>query len=66
MEEFYPKLEPLFATDPQLLYDFVYICQEKVFLNLFPRIPAGLSLARLLSLAQNLIPFDKDEVRFFF
>ena len=66
VEKFYPTLEPLFAADPQLLYDFIYICPEEEYQSLFSRIPADLSLALLLSLTKSLTFLFRDDVYLFY
>ena len=40
----YSSLEPVFAADPLLLYDFIYICPESEYTVLFSRLPGFLSL----------------------
>ena len=46
---FYTPLEPYFAADPLLLLDFVYLCPEDDYPELFKRAPAHVSLAWLSS-----------------
>ena len=56
VDSFYKSLEPLFTADPQLLYDFIYICPEDAFKSLFRNIPVYLSLTRLsLSLNEKCV-----------
>ena len=40
-------MKPLFAADPLLLYDLIYICPENERHRLFAKAPAHLSLAYL-------------------
>ena len=59
--DFYTRLEPYFAADPLLLYDFVYLCPESDFKELFGNVPTHMSLTRLLS--QRPLPFIFKDVR---
>ena len=47
---YYSHLEPFFVADPLLRYDFVYICPEDDYTDLFRMIPAFISLNWLMFL----------------
>ena len=58
----YPYMEPLFSADPLLLHDFIYLCREGDYPQLFLKIPTYLSLTHLSSLCQELRRFYLDDV----
>ena len=58
----YSSLEPVFAADPLLLYDFIYICPENEYTTLFSRLPGYLSLTWL---SFQTVSFFKDHVSSF-
>ena len=58
----YSSLEPFFAADPLLLYDFIYICPESEYTVLFSRLPGFLSL---MWLSFQKVSFFKDQVSSF-
>ena len=56
----FSSLEPYFAADPLLLYDFIYICPESEYVTLFSKIPGFLSLRCLTFIP---VPLVKERVR---
>ena len=64
VDEHYSSLEPLFAADPVLLHDFIYLCREGDYKSLFKKIPTYLSLTWLSTLCLELRRFYQDDVCF--
>ena len=49
VEASYTSMEPIFAADPLMLYDFAYLCPAGDYQKLFQRIPVFISLILLSS-----------------
>ena len=47
VEDLYTYMEPIFAADPLMLYDFICLCHKGDYQKLFQRIPVFLSLTLL-------------------
>ena len=64
VDEHYSSLEPLFAADPVVLHDFIYLCREGDYKSLFKKIPTYLSLTWLSTLCLEIRRFYQDDVCF--
>ena len=60
------SLEPLFAADPLLLYDFMYLCHEGEYTKLFQNIPTYLSLSWLCCHAKKNNYFHEKYVSYLY
>ncbi len=62
MARIFDRLEPLTLVDPLLLYGFVYVCPQKDFHKLIPRIHPFVTIAFLASHLNGGISFPYKEV----
>jgi hypothetical protein len=56
VDQHYSSLAQLFAVDPLLLHDIIYICRPGDYMSLFQKIPSYLSLTWLFSSEASFDP----------